>query len=248
MTSLNVEKTACENGRSFLFYYRENFNLKYISERMYNMSKYIFCILGLSASGKDTVLKKVIWTKINGIYLNKLIPLTSRPPREGEMSGVDYEFLTKEYFLKLIRDKAPGLMEYRSYNVKTSDNKPDVWYYGNMLPSPEFIYNIMIGTLESFSAMINNPNIQKYGYEIIPIFISVSNEERLYRMINRESKNEKPNYREVSRRFLADMDDLKKYSDVLPAIPNENYFINNDLDKTVEAIVSLISKYIKPEE
>jgi guanylate kinase len=117
-----------------------------------------------------------------------------------------------------------------------------------MLPGPEFIYNIMIGTLESFSTMINNPNIQKYGYEIIPIFISVSDEERLYRMINRESKNEKPNYREVSRRFLADMNDLKKYHDVLTAIPEENYFVNNDLDKTVEAIVSLMSKYIKPEE
>ena len=31
-------------------------------------------------------------------------------------------------------------------------------------------------------------------------------------------------------------------------IPEENYFVNNDLDKTVEAIVSLMSKYIKPEE
>lgn len=215
------------------------------------MGNYIFCILGLSASGKDTILKKVLWHKFNdSFYLNKLIPLTSRPPRDGEFSGVDYEFLTKEYFEKLIRGNTSDsiLMEYRSYNVKTADNKSDVWYYGNKLPDPYYAHNIMIGTLEAYSNMAKNPNIQHYGYEIIPIYISVSDEERLYRMITREAKNEKPNYREVSRRFLADMNDLKKYRDVLSAIPEENYFINNDLDKTVEAIVSLISKYIKPEE
>lgn len=212
------------------------------------MSKYIFCILGLSASGKDTILKKVIWEKINGCYLHKLIPVTSRPPRTGEMSGVDYDFFTKEYFEKLIREKYPRLLEYRSYEVKTPDNKSDTWYYGHMIPAPEYCDNIMIGTLESFSNMLNNPDVQRWGYSLVPIFISVSDEERLYRMINRESKNEKPNYREVSRRFLADMNDLKKYHDVLTAIPEENYFVNNDLDKTVEAIVSLISKYIKSEE
>jgi len=214
------------------------------------MARYIFCILGSSATGKDTILKKLLWTKFNGLYLNKLVPLTSRPPREGEVSGVDYKFLTKEYFEKLIRDNPPALMEYRSYKVKTANNESDTWYYGNVLPEPDpmTMYSIMIGTLESFSNMINNPNIERFGYKVIPIYISVSDEERLYRMITREAKNEKPNYREVSRRFLSDMSDLKKYHDVLAAIPDNNYFINNDLDKTVEAIVSRMTEIINTKE
>lgn len=52
----------------------------------------IFCILGRSGVGKDT-LANVVCEEMN---LNKVVSRTTREPREREVDGINYHFLTKE--------------------------------------------------------------------------------------------------------------------------------------------------------
>ena len=83
----------------------------------------ILILCGKSASGKDTTLKKLV-EKYNYI---PIISTTTRPIREGEKNGVDYNFISKEEFnWKIAKDM---FLEYRSYNTLFNDI-PDTWYYG----------------------------------------------------------------------------------------------------------------------
>ena len=61
-----------------------------------NMGK-IFCIMGKSSSGKDTLYKQLL--EEEGLRLSRIIPYTTRPIRSGEMEGVEY-FFTDEKKLK----------------------------------------------------------------------------------------------------------------------------------------------------
>ena len=63
-------------------------------------------LCGKSGSGKDTILKRLCKRGFTPI-----VSLTSRPIREGETNGVEYNFVSRELFESLIRDKK--LIEYR---------------------------------------------------------------------------------------------------------------------------------------
>lgn len=54
----------------------------------------IFCILGKSASGKDSIYKKLLEDPT--LDLTPVIPYTTRPMREGEREGVDYHSWIRE--------------------------------------------------------------------------------------------------------------------------------------------------------
>lgn len=81
-------------------------------------------LVGKSASGKDAVRKQIL--KISSY--KSVISTTSRPPREGEQEGVDYYFISKDEFIKLIEDGA--FAEYRKYNAIDKNDESVVWYYG----------------------------------------------------------------------------------------------------------------------
>ena len=81
----------------------------------------IYILIGESCSGKDTILKSLLERDKS---LNKLISLTTRPKRENEVAGVDYNFITKEEFLRMLDDE--NLIEFREYKSGSGE----VWYYG----------------------------------------------------------------------------------------------------------------------
>ena len=70
----------------------------------------LMVISGPSGCGKDTVIKEVLKNN-NNLWIS--ISCTSRPPREGEIHGKDYFFLTREEFEKKI--KTNDLLEYAEY-------------------------------------------------------------------------------------------------------------------------------------
>lgn len=63
-----------------------------------NSARTIICVGGPSGIGKTTLISKMI-ERYSG-KLDKVVSVTTRPPRPNEIEGVDYHFLTKEYFLK----------------------------------------------------------------------------------------------------------------------------------------------------
>ena len=66
----------------------------------------IVALIGEAGSGKDTILRKLIDdTKhyYNGkLPLHEIISYTSRPPREKEVDGVNYHFISAEKFAEMI--------------------------------------------------------------------------------------------------------------------------------------------------
>lgn len=56
---------------------------------------FVFCLVGPSGSGKTTLAGIL---KEKGV--DKIITTTTRQPREGEVDGIDYFFVSKEQFLE----------------------------------------------------------------------------------------------------------------------------------------------------
>lgn len=68
---------------------------------------------GPAGTGKDTVLECFAAKKMKGVW--KSVSYTTRQPRENEKDGVDYHFITREEFERLIKDGA--MLEYAKYGL-----------------------------------------------------------------------------------------------------------------------------------
>ena len=63
----------------------------------------LFVISGASGVGKSTVLKRVLQERPDVRFS---VSATTRPPREGEIEGVSYYFVTQEKFRQMIAEDA----------------------------------------------------------------------------------------------------------------------------------------------
>ena len=73
----------------------------------------IFCVMGKSASGKDTIYNKIL--QDDSLMLSRIIPYTTRPIRDGETQDKDYHFCNEEDVKRL---SAQGrIIELREYNT-----------------------------------------------------------------------------------------------------------------------------------
>jgi len=71
----------------------------------------LIVISGPSGVGKDTLIKRLLELDRN---LRYSVSCTTRPPRPGEVDGVDYTFVSRERFQQLIDEGA--FLEYAEYN------------------------------------------------------------------------------------------------------------------------------------
>ena len=109
------------------------------------MTHKIIILTGKSASGKGLVENKLVK---NGF--KRIITYTTRPSRDGERNGIDYNFVTEHHFLQLIRENE--LVEYRKYNTEFG-----IWYYGssaNSIDLNKHDYVITL-TLDGAEAFVN---------------------------------------------------------------------------------------------
>src|SRR5690554_6735022 len=83
------------------------------------MSK-IYTVIGKSATGKDTIYKKLLEHEELG--LRSVIMYTTRPIRKSETDGVEY-FFVDEARLKELK-KQNKVIEHRSYNTIHGE-----WHY-----------------------------------------------------------------------------------------------------------------------
>lgn len=73
----------------------------------------IFCLMGKSSCGKDTIYKKILSDA--SLPLKTLIPYTTRPARDEETNGVEYYFLTDEEQKQLALQGK--IIELRAYHT-----------------------------------------------------------------------------------------------------------------------------------
>ncbi len=181
----------------------------------------IFCIVGKSSTGKDTLYKKIM--EIDGEKLTAVVPCTTRPMRVNERDGVDYNFFSIEEMKKL--EEEGKLIEKREYFTTQG-----LWVYFTLkFDVHENTDYILITTLEGAKGLI-----EYYGSDLVHVvYLYVDDKTRLLRYIQRESKQPNPDYAEVCRRFLADKEDfsegnLRVFKNLHPIDTNA------DLDKCIE--------------
>ena len=163
------------------------------------MSGKIFYVMVKSASGKDTIYKRL---RQSLPQMGTVVMYTTRPMRDGEENGREYHFTDRE-FLERVK-KEGRLIECRTYETVCGP-----WDYFTVddgqieLESGSYL---MMGTLESYRKMR-----EYYGAEVlVPIYIQVEDGLRLQRALDRERSQSHPNYSEMCRRFLADEEDFSE--------------------------------------
>lgn len=188
----------------------------------------LYYLMGKSSSGKDTLYKMLMENE--ELNLNRIVPYTTRPVREGEVEGQEYHFTDKGGLDELI---AKGkVIESRCYNTVHGD-----WYYFTVDADVDFSNNdyLMIGTLESFEKVRDY-----YGKEkVVDIYIELDDGIRLERALKRERAQAEPKYKEMCRRFIADTEDFSE--EKLMAAGIEKRFINDDLDRCFSEIVKMVT-------
>lgn len=191
----------------------------------------IYCIMGKSSSGKDTIFKLLLARE--DLQLNRIVSYTTRPIRSNEKPGEEYNYVSIEEKDKLLNDGK--VIEIRKY-----DTVHGPWFYFTVDDGKIDLENndyLVIGTVESFTKIRDY-----YGDDVVlPIYIEVDDGLRLSRALERERQQASPKYEEMCRRFLADQQDFSK--EKLTAARVNNLF-NNDEDsvKTSEKIAQFIKK------
>ncbi|MBQ8490845.1 MAG: guanylate kinase [Pseudobutyrivibrio sp.] len=191
----------------------------------------IYCIMGKSSSGKDTIFKLLLARE--DLQLNRIVSYTTRPIRSNEKPGEEYNYVSIQEKDKLLKDGK--VIEIRKY-----DTVHGPWFYFTVDDGKIDLENndyLVIGTVESFTKIRDY-----YGDDVVlPIYIEVDDGLRLSRALERERQQASPKYEEMCRRFLADQQDFSK--EKLKAARVSNLF-NNDEDsvKTSEKIAQFIKK------
>ena len=135
--------------------------------------KNILILCGKAASGKDTLKRYIVEAlELSGIEFNNVVNTTTRPPREGEVDGVNYHFCSAEEMTKKI------LNDEMAEAVLFND-----WVYGteNKALSEDKL-NVGIFNLEGIEALRQNPN-----HNIFAVYLDVEDSVRLIRYLNREN-------------------------------------------------------------
>ncbi len=192
----------------------------------------IFCLMGKSSSGKDTIFKEI--KDDRDLNLKPIISYTTRPKRVNETDGVEYFFISidelKEY------EKQNKVIEQRIYHTVDGD-----WYYctinDNQIDLDKNNY-LLITTLESYKSLRDYFGADK----VYPLYVNVEDGVRLERALSREKSQSNPNYDELCRRFLADNKDFSQEN--LNNLNIDRSYINENLQECInnikEDILSLI--------
>lgn len=188
------------------------------------MSK-IIALLGRSASGKDTLLGKLI----TDLSFNRVLPVTTRPIRPGETDGVTYRFLSVADFKQ--KEANGEFIETRSYNTLYNGN-PDVWYYATSRESIDLSRGnyAAIVDLNALDALR-----REFGEDLLAVYVTVPEEIRRTRCMSRGDFSRE----EWERR---EADDDKKYTKEILSEKIDLTVENLDINVTFEKLKDFLSQ------
>lgn len=160
----------------------------------------ILALFGKSAAGKDTLQKTLVNAPIN---TNSIVSCTTRPPRENEIEGEDYHFLSVIDFTKKVLDGS--MLEATCFRD---------WFYGTSIDSlKEDCLNVGVFNIAGIECLLTDPNIKVY-----PVQVEAFDKIRLLRSLQREQN---PDCKEICRRFFTDEEDFNK-TKIIPSFVFQN--------------------------
>lgn len=171
---------------------------------------------GPSGVGKGTLLKKCLCSLPN---VQCCVSATTRPPREGEVNGREYHFMSQEEFLALA--EKGGMLEYASYNGN---------YYGTPKDFCEKLTDQGIDVLLEIEVQ-GALQVKKLCPKAQMIFIMPPSIEELEnRLCGRNTETPEV----VAQRLAIAKEELKQ------AYEYDYIIINDDLEQAAAALTSVI--------
>ena len=153
----------------------------------------LFVISGSSGVGKGTVIKELL---ARNPEFKLSVSCTTRKPREGEVHGKNYFFLSMEEFLKKsLNGEMLEATEFRD------------WLYGTSLDGvKQDTINVGVFNPAGIVNLMKNKDVQ-----LFVVKVQASNKVRLLRSLHREIN---PDVDEIVRRYLADKKDFEGFESV----------------------------------
>ena len=179
---------------------------------------------GVAGAGKDTIKKELI-KRIENV--ESLPSFTSRPMRKGDVEGETYNFVSKEKFEEMIKDG-----EFYEYDVHHNN------YYGTSrkllnekIKSGKIIVkDIDVNGTEHLKDLLNADT------KVITIFLRVPKEELERRLQERVDQPSPAEIRLRLSRFEYEESRINLYDYVIR---------NNDLEKTVRIMMTIVKEELK---
>ena len=153
----------------------------------------VIVILGKSNAGKTTFANHLE----KKYKIKRVVTTTSRPLRDGEIDGVDYNFVTYEEARNNIKNGE--FIEYAKYKVANNET----WIYGTKISD--------IDTSKTSLIVLNPIGYKKlkslYKDKVLCIYIKPSLIKRVFRVLKRD----KGDYKQA---FIRLKNDYKDFKDV----------------------------------
>jgi len=190
------------------------------ADDLYHLPSYplLIVISGPSGVGKDTVARRLMAAR-EGFYF--VVTATTRPPRENEVHGVDYFFLSQDEFARMI--EADELLEYA---IVYNDFKgvPKQQIREALASGADVIMRLDVQGAET---------IRKLVPQGVLIFLTAESEEAMVRRL-RERKSESAEG--LNLRIATARQEMKRLKDFDYCVVNAE----GRLDETVRRILCII--------
>ena len=180
---------------------------------------------GPSGVGKGTVIKKLMENKdLNLVYS---VSMTTRAPREGEVDGVNYFFVSNDEFQKAVYDDE--LLEHACF----VDN-----YYGTPKKYVEKMREEGKNVLLEIETVGAKQVMNKYKYDdgCISIFLVPPDIEELKKRIQKRNSETDEVVEKRIRKAVQELRETFRYQYVV---------CNDDVDKAVSEITEIILKAVQ---
>ena len=148
----------------------------------------VVALIGKAGAGKDTIQQATC--KAHPEIFHPIISCTTRPPREGEIDGKNYHFLSiNDFTRKVLNREMLEATEFRD------------WFYGTSIDAlvPNKI-NLGVFNPAGVTALLESPEVN-----VTVIYVEALDKERLIRYLNREDN---PDCAEMCRRYFTDEKDF----------------------------------------
>lgn len=162
----------------------------------------VVILFGESCAGKDTILDYCLKHMKDA---KPMISCTTRQPRDGEVDGINYHFISNVEFAEKVLNHT--IVEATSWCGE---------FYGTPIETlKEDKINIGVLDTVGVEAMLADSRL-----DVLPVYVAASPKTRLLRYLKRETN---PDCEKMCKRFL---EDLEKFSDISFEYQT---FLNDDL-------------------
>ena len=179
----------------------------------------VIIVSGPSGVGKGTIVKKVV-EKRNDMFLS--VSCTTRAPREGEIPGVSYHYISEEEFKKRIDEE--DVLEWECYVGN---------YYGTPLAP-------MLSAMEEGKSTILEIEVggafqakRRYPEAVLVFVVPPSFSELKKRLETRDAGNEVA-LAAIEKRMARALEEYEKIVDY------DYIIVNDDLDEAVKSLETII--------